>query len=430
MTAVCTGGTSAPKSGYAQQITLDTSGVAAALAIFGFPEAAAALALVIGAIVLYLPTFCATDPPADPTLTAADVQDALNFTDVATSLPAIDRIRQWFQRQYWYQVCECTSGTAIAPSPPSDPGDIGTNTGIPGRDNVPCQHREYTASFPPPASGSVVTDMTGKLLNISGASVTRTGSIGGNVVSVTAWPVDATIQRFHVESTTIAKDSHYSVGNGAQISWLTFNSAGTQLDAQLLFQANDTVPTASTTVVQGVTGSWTSTATHFAIASNINHIAGATITEIGNLVLDATCAGTPTPEPCCPPDPLVTTKLDQIYATLISIYQGIPAPLTSYSAGTAHAGLHDNGFFTIATAGLAYKVELTTIPTYLGEQLGDPLYFFEAGFTTAAGAEGPYSSERVTFSTQVFLLPELTTEIHYSLAGGVVATITELHRGP
>lgn len=430
MTLVCGGGTSQPKAGLQNAVTLDATGIESGLILFGFPEVAAALALVMGTFTFYLPNLCSTDPPADPNLTQQDILDALNFLDVAVSVPAIDRIRQWFEHRYWYQVCECATGTTTVPAP-SNPGGLGTNTGIPSTPNEACFTNEYTQISPPPVSGSVSTDLTGKLLPILTPSVSRTGAIGGNVVTLPAWPLDASISRIHFDATVLGVDPGYTpIGNALHVNWITWDSAGTQLDDLTLVEVGSGGPEWSTTAPKGTTGLWTSTATHFAVWANINHIAGTTITESAWIKATGTCAGGPLAAACCPPDPSITSKLDQLYGLVLSVYKAIPVPLTSLSEGAVHATLSGSGSFSLASASLAVKIDLTTIPGYLGRELGDPLYYFEAGFVTAAGAEGPYASERVTFAQQVMWLPTLSATLHYSLAPGVVASVTELSRGP
>jgi hypothetical protein len=431
VTAACGGGASQVKPGYVDTVTLNSTGIEAALLTFGQPELAASVAILIGTITLYLPTFCSTDPPADPGLTSTDLLDALNFLDPATSLPAITRIKDWFLHQYWGQVCECVTGTASLGTP-SNPGPLGTNSGIPTQPNAPCFTKTYTQTSPAPASGSVTTDITAQLVPVSGTSITRTGSIGGSGRTLTAWPVDPTITRIHFDAQEISRDPNSPGGNNAlNVNWITWDSGGTQLDDVGLIQVGGAGSvTWSTTIVKGVTGFWTSTATHYAIAANINHLAGATLTQAAELTSTGTCTGNPLLAECCPPDPTVTSKLSQLEGLLLSIYQSLPTPITSLSAGTAHAGLTDNGSFSIAGTTIAVRIDVTTLPAYLGVALGDPLFHFDLGYITAAGAEGPYASERVTFSQQVFWLPAVSATIHYSLAPGAVVTITELSRGP
>jgi len=75
-------------------------------------------------------------------------------------------------------------------------------------------------------------------------------------------------------------------------------------------------------------------------------------------------------------------------------------------------------------------VTLTTIPARLGEAAGDPTRIFDAGYVTTITAEAPQTTTRLTFGEQLILLPQLTEQIGYSLGAGVVATITEITRGP
>jgi hypothetical protein len=106
-----------------------------------------------------------------------------------------------------------------------------------------------------------------------------------------------------------------------------------------------------------------------------------------------------------------------------------PLGVFSLSEGAIHAGLHDTGLLTLVS-GLAVKFTMTTVPTTIGSEIGDPLIMFEAGWLTPFSSEGPSSSTLITFETQVVWLPPATIQLGYTLHPGIVATVTELGRGP
>ena len=104
--------------------------------------------------------------------------------------------------------------------------------------------------------------------------------------------------------------------------------------------------------------------------------------------------------------------------------------ITSYAESTVHAGLSGNGNFAIGARTIAARILLTTVPGYVGFVPADPQIFFDAGFFTTSTNEGNYATERIAKSPQVVQIPALANTIHYTLTTGVVATITELVRGP
>jgi hypothetical protein len=116
---------------------------------------------------------------------------------------------------------------------------------------------------------------------------------------------------------------------------------------------------------------------------------------------------------------------------LTSVFQSLPTPLTSYAEGDVHAGLSGHGTVTLTTPGaIAVKAVITTLPSYLGELSGTPVTVFEAGFITPVTTEGPVGAQRLTWTTQVFLLPHVSSGVDYTLPGGLVLELIELTAGP
>lgn len=417
MTALCGGGTSGPRAGLPTALVqLGVPEVAAFIELLGYNSWASAIALLIAPLNYELNTLCGTDPPADPNLTAQDLIDALNFLDLATSIVAIDRIRQWFEHRYWYQVCQCTSTTTPTAPTPSDPGQIGTGTGLPsGGSSAPCW--DVTDAFSVLPNGSTNGHPQPQLLPASAStlSVSATGWTG--TFTATAVPAGVT-QVTHTIGVTQA--DHFT----CDLYLVTWTSTGTEIGPTALFT--------SPPIQHGtITANVPSNAAYWLILEDVN---GSSANPADwNVHLKFFCSASPPNsivQDCCPPDPGVSNKLAQIYATLNAIYQSLPAPLTSYAENTVHAGLSGNGQVAIAATALAVKLVLTTIPSSYGQVAEDPVFYFDVGYVTPAGVEGAYSTTRVTKATEVMVLPPLTNAFHYSLAPGVVATATELTRGP
>jgi hypothetical protein len=116
--------------------------------------------------------------------------------------------------------------------------------------------------------------------------------------------------------------------------------------------------------------------------------------------------------------------------SLLTLVQRQAAPF-AYVNGASHSGLTGNGHLDVQGL-LGAKVELTTVPGRLGIASGDPDTLFDAGFLRWGSSSGAATSQRID-TTPFLSFPGGAgqfTRISYSLAGGVVATITELVREP
>src|SRR6516164_10385449 len=140
MTALCGGGPSSPQSGVGGVLTLGATAIEIFVSsVLGLPELAPIIAPIIAGLAdIELAAYCSTDPPSDPGLTASDLEDALRIPpNGLATFTAQQKIVTWFESQYWYQICQCTSTTTPAASAPSNPGQISTNPGLP-QASTPC----------------------------------------------------------------------------------------------------------------------------------------------------------------------------------------------------------------------------------------------------------------------------------------------------
>jgi len=105
--------------------------------------------------------------------------------------------------------------------------------------------------------------------------------------------------------------------------------------------------------------------------------------------------------------------------------QGVPF---GYLAATAHAGLTGEGQITVEHL-IGVSVEYTTIPSYLGVQLGVPDELLFLGRLNLGSDRG--WERRIVLANSpslVFPISAAITKIGYTFAPGIVATITELVR--
>src|ERR1700686_651751 len=105
---ICSPGVSQPIPGLSDDVIITSTLLAASLpagALWLEPFIGGAAAL----IDLHLPAFCATDPPADPGVTAADVLAVTQLIPSPATFAAQDKIAQLLQRFLWYSVCQCST---------------------------------------------------------------------------------------------------------------------------------------------------------------------------------------------------------------------------------------------------------------------------------------------------------------------------------
>jgi len=107
--------------------------------------------------------------------------------------------------------------------------------------------------------------------------------------------------------------------------------------------------------------------------------------------------------------------------------QGVPF---GYVTGAVHAGLTGDGSFDVADI-LGLAVNCTTIPGYLGLEAGTPDEHLFLGRLNLGTLDGWTPRQLLVDQPQLLLgVSGAVTVVGYSLAGGVVATITELRREP
>lgn len=433
MTALCGGGTSGPQAGVGSVITLTSIGVEAFVAGLGFPEIAPTVAAIVAGITtIDVAAYCGTDPPADPVLTSTDLVNAIDLLDPSVSLPAQARVAQWFLHRYWWQICQCTSGTATPPAAPSNPGIISTNPGIPKNTNAICfsgSVTDTTLGFTGP--GLHQHDLSPNLLPPGASIISNFGTVGSTTgVTMPAYAIPAGATSITWAPRTILRQAGISAG-AAQISTFNvFDASGNHLGGLDIYQTLGAAVT-PTTIARGTTSIWPTAGTHWSIACGAFVGSGVTVqNQTQSIDTTIACTGFPLETPCCPPDPTIENKLNQIIGLVQAIFQSLPVPINSLSEGAVHAGLTGSGSFATAAPTIAAKVNVTTIPGYVGLESVDPTQYFDLGWFTTSAAEGNYKSRRIEKVPELYWLDPLTDQLHYTLNPGVVATITELSRGP
>lgn len=295
----------------------------------------------------------------------------------------------------WYRLCECTSGaTPSAPAAPSAPA------------NLPAVNPTGVVNLP------LATPCASTNWNVS-------NTCGGN-----NWtgirPVDLGGRNVTSARLTLLNTIFSGVGYSGQIQAVWTDSTGATL-------RTDSKPFAAGVTTVLITG-----AAPIGAVKLDGRLAGAGGTGCSNIdyTTEIFCNGDVpggTQTPCCPPDPVLTARVNQIL-DLVTLIQRQSVPF-GYVAGATHAGLTGAGALSVSGL-LGCKVDMTTIPASYGQSVGTPVEHFDLGFVTFGSPDGYPSSMRLEHQPTLFLPARCGayTNLAYTLAPGVVATITELHR--
>lgn len=410
MTAICSGGTSESKAGFGASVAMGIPAIAALLNNIPTPWAVG-LAAYIGILNYDLTTFCADDPPAVPTITAADVAALLSVSS-ESHLIALHKFADLVGAYSWYTFCKCSSVTT--PAPPTAPT---APTGLPDF-NPPI-------GAPPPAApcwDKLAVGLTGGSVTLAhnctllvappGASHAQGNSGVDGLIYAIPVPLPTTLEMVCSVDASPASQQVF-------FFFQFFTSTGAQLasgSVSLLSGQTSTV----TAVVPSNAVYW-----EFATAWT-----NAAYSVKANMEVRYWCAGqspTATLAPCCPPDEIASGLLDQIlqYVTLLQ-RQMVPF---AYIDGATHTGLTGAG--TEAIQGLlGVRVNFTNLPTSLGRAGEDPEVIFDAGWIAIGDSSGWFEKVRIRTSPFQWLPRQMSTAtlLGYELEGSVEVTLTELER--
>jgi hypothetical protein len=394
VTAICGGGTSGPQTG-ASAVVLVGSGVIATML-----EKSGNLWLAFAAALLTLPelvlsTFCATDPPAMPTFTSAESAALLNVTFGTDFSSGLSKFSDLVRNLAWQQYCMCTSGALVVPAPVAPP----SGTPI------------YQAPSAPTGQPCFTLARTVTALQIAAGNSIAFG--GGS--NSTAIP--------NVTAIRITATGTPSAGTGHQYQFNLFGSTdggvGTAIGSSQIFPLSGT----SYYLVNNPNPN-----NRFFYANLVAAGTGTGTTDILPIIFDLFCGGAlpGAQQPCCPPDTATQSTLDLILKMATLIQRQI-APF-SYIAGASHTGISGNG--TITVFGLiGLKIDITTAPARLGQEAGDPISLWDAGWVNVGTADGFGPRQFITSDPMLlFPLSSAATVIGYSIPADVTVTITELVR--
>lgn len=401
MTAICGGGTSSGQAGYGATVALTVGAIGGLLNNIPTPWAVGAGAY-LGLLSYTLSEFCTVDPPPVPSITAADYAALFTILDPIGHTQAIAKFKQLVDSFLWYRVCKCDS--IATPAPPAAP---------PAPAGLPQINPPGVGPSGPPGDACVInpTRFTGLTTPPSGFAFDSITFIGRS----------PTLIKAHIVGTA-------TVPPGIQTSfnfrWFRANSAGS-----FTFVSQDTFNV-------GPSGTFD---TQFAPPIGIDRVDlstnGISGTGQSNYNVDVSlfCGGDTPFGPAVPcPDNTVTQQMLAQILDLVTLIQRQAAPF-AYVTKATHSALSGRG--ELAVQGLIGAIVTITssITGTIGEELGDPLALWGAGWVnwgTLTDGFGP--REFLSGVTTLFLPPSggVYTRLGYSLPPGVVVTIRELAREP
>ncbi len=414
MTALCAGGgPSSIKPGVQPNIIFDAGLITEGLGLISpwlIP-----VALLIDAFVWDALSDCTSDPPAMPTAADLSLTNAIGGIfnpGFGTWLTAVNNLlKNWA----WSQWCHCNSGAA--PTFTFPPPSVGSSSPPRGATTA-CFTGQWSGNVFQATSGvSTVYPFLPQLYPTPFDSNHSNGFASDPCNKVTAgyYP---TIEMYGsavlpVGTThSVAMDIGCFDASGAYITTLNFSTPATAGTYSLRGTFSIPTNTVFLSLDFGQTSGGTQATADVTMAWQCNNV------SIGQQ------------SGCCD-DSSILASLQYIQQVLNQIYNAIPQPLTSYIDGAAHTGLTGNGTLTLVEAKpLAVRVNITT-DINAGSDSGNPSYLFDRGYIVPVINSAPVRDfVRLTYNPQLYLLPDLTQQVGYTLPTGEVVTITELIAGP
>lgn len=347
-------------------------------------------------IILHLPTFCAVDPPSDPGVSAADLLGLIALGPGPLTSGSAQKVEQLIMRLAWSYFCECATGTLTPPAPVSPPAGIPSIN--PG------------GYVPPVAVSPCLVDDRPTPVELEAHDSLIRGILDGRTLGPTAVRVTG--------STALDGDGEGPVVT-LDILWSYVDPDGAQSNQ---IDDNRTLPVGSFLFdVPAPTG------TNFVdcILTADDGTGTTSVVLRSELFCNGQMPGG-TVQPCCPPDPIATALLTQIYS-MVTLLQRQLAPF-AYITGPEHSGLTGTGSFAIqGVIGVLLNV---SVPSRAGVEVGTPDTVFDCGWINFGTADGWSGNRAIRADSQV-VFPEVAgayVNLGYTLGQGVTMTVTELLR--
>jgi hypothetical protein len=399
MTARCGGGTSSGRPLYGRFVYMGPAQIGAALNNIPTPWAVA-FAGVLGSITYDLTTFCTTDPPADPGMTAEDWVALLNPYTLTDSVLARSKFRDWIGHYLWDQLCQCDSGLVPTPYPPP-----------PAPTNLPVLN---------PPSVAPAYPIGQPCANYDFGTVHLTGTTSGPFHN---FPIGA-ITYASMDIIERSRPTASPDDIAFNLDWL--NAAGTRIGGTAVglntsfdtLHAEQAVPTGTASyrlyysVTVGLSGP-------IDVHTTVNLYCG------GNT--PGGSSGSP-PVPC-PADPFTQMMLDQILQ-LVTLIQRQKVPFATVTQST-HPAVTGSGSIAVSGA-IGARIVVTGIPPGSSIYEGDVDAMYDIGWINWTGPSGVTPRSWIEVSPMLSM-PEgagTFTGLSYTLTPGAAVTIEILSREP
>lgn len=414
MPDLCRGTGATVRPPYGVIASLGGAGLLAALGRILKKETAEAIGGVLGSFLLNLNDICSNPAPVFPSLTNEDWFNVLSPIHTGDYALSVQRFQQWVTAYMWPTWCQCNDGQPALPSPPTSVPDIDSNPGVPtSPGGSHCSDVTYSLTQAAEGVSPPFHDYTNIWLPLT-QTVTVTPTITGWPTTAQLMPTGTT--NFQ-QAYSVANQPGISVSPGA--SGAFFNSAGVQVGSWGgPGCVNCSLPFTPITIPSGAV-SW-NIAGHNPNASPY--------TFVWELRFD--CAGsgpTQLTQPCCPPDPILEYKLNQVLNVVLNLTSSSTTnPPISWHDGVRHTGLRGAGSFLIDATAIGVRWEVTTPPQGVNVDPGNPDFYWDMGFWTPYALTSPMRGGRLVFLKQSVELPEFTDQIGYTLKHGTVTDAVEL----
>lgn len=413
-TLACSGQPGAIKPGLERSVYVTGAAVAAiADRLVKDVSTRAVLGGLLAGVTFDLTHVCGDGDPGEPSMTAEDWLDAIDYARPGVNIPAGAKVLQWFTHLMWPVWCDCSNGT----SPPEN-----TVTPPPVSDSNP-------NTAPGPVGGGCWTSSQTRLPNYS---------------SLLAWNFNDTLPQIAPFWNNGGLDIP-TIQTPAPASLVVTMSAGTEgaspgtASGQVNFynashqpagvgNVGGAAPGASITsnpiVIPATAVSWQG------IATSISQ-PGGTATNRVTWTSTIYCQGeSPTNviTPCCPPDPSLDIRLRGIMDMLTQLLslQSLAGP---YVPSVSHTGLSGQGTISINPASSAVRFDVTSDLSSWPHNPQTPNYYYSLGFVTPFAVGTPLRGQRLIYNHQIFTWPSYTDTIGYTFPPGITANLVELTQG-
>jgi hypothetical protein len=427
MTALCGGGTSAPKSNTAVDVIL----TATQLASFLTGKVALWAAIASGALgVLTFETgvFCSSDPPAQPTITADEYKALLELGPPELFQSALAKLRDLVLIAMWYELCACTS--VATPQPPANLYTPPAGVGVQDYTTTPCANPTLRVNFPQNAFNyddtSNITRQLFPNLQFTRSAFVNVQYPDTDVAVLPSNWVSAHADANFISGTATGPDT-YSV---ELLSYGADKHAGAVLldVATQNSRPVDRAPDTGDFVFNH------STTSYFGVFRR----AGLTVSAPGvvDYSLTLNCGSPSAAAISCGTDPILQALLNQILELCqrtredVTLIQRYALPF-AYVRGPSISGLTGTGSMALGRS-VGLLIDVLGFPPANKQMLGEPPYIFDLGWVSALTPDGLVDEIRLTREHTTWLSKLIPSAelVGWGLRDGVQIRITELHAEP